>query len=77
VRAATVVYRDPTLKHQIIIGTVFSLKPWGLSVSCNCRVRAGLPPLAVKPHWRARGKYSGPDDEVQLVYQAHLKEVAA
>jgi hypothetical protein len=72
-RPATVVMRDPTLPHQIVIGYRWGTTGTGISVSCNCRRVPGTggvyAPLEVRERWEP--------DEILAVYGAHLPAMTA
>lgn len=70
-RPATVVYRDPTLPHQIVISTRWALGRTWLYVSCNCRRVAGevYEPLDVRELFEPGAALE--------VWRAHMAEVAA
>ena len=65
------VMRDPTLPHQIHIGTRWTLGGTLLYVSCNCRRIAGdaYEPLETRELWE-------PGDAA-AVWRRHMTEVAA
>jgi hypothetical protein len=54
-KPATVVYRDPALEHQIVLGYQWRPGGAGISVSCNCRRVPGTAgvymPLEVRERW--------------------------
>lgn len=61
--------RDPSLPHQIVLGTLPS-ESHKIYVSCNCRrQRTGYEPLEVRTRWDA--------EDALAIYRAHLAEVSA
>ena len=72
-KPASVVMRDPTLPHQIVIGYQWALTGTGISVSCNCRRWQGTggvyEPLEVRERWEP--------GELLAVYGAHLPAMTA
>ena len=72
-RHASVVYRDPTLPHQIVIAYRWGTTGTGISVSCNCRRVPGTAgvyePFEVRERWE-------PADAL-AVYRAHLPAMTA
>ena len=69
-RPAVILYRDPTLPHQIVHG----VQGYRLYVSCTCRHTGGetWEPLEIRSE---RDPF--PADEMKAVHYAHLARIGA
>jgi hypothetical protein len=67
-KPAAIVYRAPTLPHQIYIGQ----QGWRLYVSCTCRHVGGevYDPLEIRPE-----RVPFPADEMKAAHYAHLRSI--